>query len=137
MGAIAASLGMDHSIPTPLEQKLEDLAQLISKFGYIMAIGISAALFIKGMFTGEVTGLNVATLSSVLNYFMLSVVIIVVAVPEGLPMSVALSLSLAMRKMTKANSLVRKMIACETIGSATTICTDKNGSFNRKPDAKW
>ncbi len=131
MGAIAASLGMDHSIPTPLEQKLEALAQLISKFGYVMAIGISVALFIKGMFTGEVTGFNMDTFSNVLNYFMLSVVIIVVAVPEGLPMSVALSLSLAMRKMTKANSLVRKMIACETIGSATTICTDKTGTLTK------
>jgi len=131
MGTIAASLGMDHSIPTPLEQKLEVLAQLISKFGYVMAVGISAALFIKGMFIGEVTGLNVDTFSNVLNYFMISVVIIVVAVPEGLPMSVALSLSLAMRKMTKANSLVRKMIACETIGSATTICTDKTGTLTK------
>ncbi|MEA1962461.1 MAG: calcium-translocating P-type ATPase, PMCA-type [Bacillota bacterium] len=131
MGVIAASLGMDHSIPTPLEEKLEVLAQLISKFGYVMAIGISVALFVKGMFIGEVTGLNMDTISNVLNYFMISVVIIVVAVPEGLPMSVALSLSLAMRKMTKANSLVRKMIACETIGSATTICTDKTGTLTK------
>ena len=61
-----------------------------------------------------------------LHYIMLAVVIVVAAVPEGLPMSVALSLSLAMRKMTRANCLVRRLIACETIGSATTVCTDKN-----------
>lgn len=131
MGEIAASLGFDHSIPTPLEQKLEHLAQLISKFGYVMAVGISVALFIRGLFVGEVTGFDLVTLEHVLNYFMLAVVVIVVAVPEGLPMSVALSLSLAMRKMTKVNSLVRKMIACETIGSATTICTDKTGTLTK------
>ena len=62
---------------------------------------------------------------------MLAVVIVVAAVPEGLPMSVALSLSLAMRKMTKANCLVRRLIACETIGSATTICTDKTGTLTK------
>ena len=62
---------------------------------------------------------------------MLAVVIIVAAVPEGLPMSVALSLSLAMRKMTRANCLVRRLIACETIGSATTICTDKTGTLTK------
>ena len=62
---------------------------------------------------------------------MLAVVIVVAAVPEGLPMSVALSLSLAMRKMTRANCLVRRLIACETIGSATTVCTDKTGTLTK------
>lgn len=131
MGAIAASLGIDHSTQTPLEAKLEVLAGMISKFGYIMAILIAVALFIRGFFVGDITGLNMDTFNQIINYLMLAIVIIVVAVPEGLPMSVALSLALAMRKMTRSNSLVRKMIACETIGSATTICTDKTGTLTK------
>ena len=107
------------------------LASIISKFGYAMAILIFSSLIIRGMIFGEVTGLDMFTANNVLHYFMLSVVIVVAAIPEGLPMSVALSLSLAMRKMTKANCLVRRLIACETIGSATTICTDKTGTLTK------
>jgi len=131
MGVIAASLGIDHATETPLEQKLRDLAGLISTFGYIMAVLICSSLFIRGIFTGEITGFNLDSADNLLHYFMLAVVIVVAAVPEGLPMSVALSLSLAMRKMTRANCLVRRMIACETIGSATTICTDKTGTLTK------
>ena len=131
MGVIAASLGIDHVSQTPLEHKLEDLARIISKFGYAMAILVSVTLLIRGVLTGEVTGFNIESVNNILHYFMLAVVIVVAAVPEGLPMSVALSLSLAMRKMTKANCLVRRLIACETIGSATTICTDKTGTLTK------
>lgn len=129
MGVIAASLGIDHATQTPLEKKLEHLAGIISRFGYAMAILICSTLILRGILTGDVSGLNIETLNHVLKYFMLAVVIVVAAVPEGLPMSVALSLSLAMRKMTRANCLVRRLIACETIGSATTICTDKTGTL--------
>jgi Ca2+-transporting ATPase len=131
MGVIAASIGIDHSTRTPLEHKLEDLAGTISKFGYAMAILICSTLFIRGLLLGEVTGFNLDSANNILHYFMLAVVIVVAAVPEGLPMSVALSLSLAMRKMTKANCLVRRLIACETIGSATTVCTDKTGTLTK------
>ncbi len=131
MGVIAASLGIDHATQTPLEQKLEALAHIISRFGYAMAVLIFGSLFIKGVLTGDVTGMDLATANNVLHYIMLAVVIVVAAVPEGLPMSVALSLSLAMRKMTRANCLVRRLIACETIGSATTICTDKTGTLTK------
>lgn len=132
MGKVAASLGIDHETQTPLEEKLTVLAGLISKFGYYMAVLIIIALIIRGyFFAGELTGFDLNTANYILQYFMLAVVIIVVAVPEGLPMSVALSLSIAMRKMTKANNLVRRMIACETIGSATTICTDKTGTLTK------
>lgn len=131
MGVIAASLGIDHATATPLEQKLEALAHIISKFGYAMAILILGTFLIRGFMVGEVTGLNLDTANHILHYVMLAVVIIVAAVPEGLPMSVALSLSLAMRKMTRANCLVRRLIACETIGSATTICTDKTGTLTK------
>jgi Ca2+-transporting ATPase len=131
MGVIAASLGIDHATTTPLEQKLTALAGLISRFGYLMATLICITLFIRGILVGEVTGLDLDTANNILHYFMLAVVIVVAAVPEGLPMSVALSLSLAMQKMTRANCLVRRLIACETIGSATTICTDKTGTLTK------
>jgi P-type Ca2+ transporter type 2C len=131
MGVIAASLGIDHATETPLELKLTALAGLISRFGYLMAALICSTLFIRGFLVGEVTGLNIDTANNILHYFMLAVVIVVAAVPEGLPMSVALSLSLAMQKMTRANCLVRRLIACETIGSATTICTDKTGTLTK------
>ena len=131
MGLIAASLGIDHATRTPLEQKLGELAGIISKFGYAMAVLICGTLFIRGLMFGEVTGFNIGTANHILHYIMLAVVIVVAAVPEGLPMSVALSLSLAMRKMTRANCLVRRLIACETIGSATTVCTDKTGTLTK------
>jgi len=131
MGVIAASLGIDHTTMTPLEHKLEKLARLISIFGYSMAVLISGALFVRGIILGELTGFDLSTANQILNYIMVAVMVIVVAVPEGLPMSVTLSLSLAMRKMTHANCLVRRLIACETIGSATTVCTDKTGTLTK------
>jgi Ca2+-transporting ATPase len=131
MGVIAATLGIDHATKTPLEEKLEILAGLISKFGYAMAILICSTLVIRGILVGDLTGFNLVTANHLLRYFMLAVVIVVAAVPEGLPMSVALSLSLAMRKMTRANCLVRRLIACETIGSATSVCTDKTGTLTK------
>jgi Ca2+-transporting ATPase len=131
MGVIASSLGIDHATQTPLEHKLEDLAGIISKFGYAMAVLICGTLLIRGIIFGDVTGLNINSANNLLHYIMLAVVIVVAAVPEGLPMSVALSLSLAMRKMTRANCLVRRLIACETIGSATTVCTDKTGTLTK------
>jgi Ca2+-transporting ATPase len=131
MGVIAGSLGIEHDSATPLEQKLEKLAHMISKFGYFMGALVLVSMLYMGVMRGELTGFNLDSVNSVLHYLMVTVAIIVVAVPEGLPMSVALSLSLAMRKMTRANCLVRKMIACETIGSATTICTDKTGTLTK------
>src|SRR5205823_13539314 len=68
---------------------------------------------------------------NLLSYFVYMVIIIVVAVPEGLPMSVTVSLAIAWRKMSKANSLVRQLVACETIGSATVICSDKTGTLTQ------
>jgi Ca2+-transporting ATPase len=121
---------------TPLQEKLEGLADLISKIGYVAAGAIFLALLVRGLFVGEVywpaswhDALAVAR--SLLDYFMYMVIIIVVAVPEGLPMSVTVSLALAMEKMTRANSLVRQLVACETIGSATVICSDKTGTLTQ------
>jgi Ca2+-transporting ATPase len=126
---------------TPLQVKLTALADLISNVGYAAAILIFLALLIQGLWGGEVSWyaregetLGQAFLASgkaLLNYFVYMVIIIVVAVPEGLPMSVTVSLALAMRKMTRANSLVRQLVACETVGSATVICSDKTGTLTQ------
>jgi Ca2+-transporting ATPase len=121
---------------TPLQQKLAALADLISKIGYAAAALIFVAQLGRGILAGEIFWpsdgdqlLNV--LSELLGYFVTMVIIIVVAVPEGLPMSVTISLALAMQKMTRANSLVRQLVACETIGSATVICSDKTGTMTQ------
>jgi Ca2+-transporting ATPase len=121
---------------TPLQQKLARLASLISKVGYTAAALIFLAQLARGVINGEVfvptsTGDAVKVFGALLDYFVLMVVVIVVAVPEGLPMSVTVSLAMAMRKMTRANCLVRQLVACETIGSATVICTDKTGTLTQ------
>ncbi len=119
---------------TPLQLKLEKLAGLISNIGYVAAAAIFVALLVRGLVVGEVGWSSPGPLESarhLLAYFMYMVIIIVVAVPEGLPMSVTVSLALAMRKMTRANSLVRQLVACETVGSATVICSDKTGTLTQ------
>lgn len=121
---------------TPLQQKLEHLAGLISRIGYGAAAAIFLALLIRGVFTGVLrwpaSAADLVDIAAVLlDYFLYMVIIIVVAVPEGLPMSVTVSLALAMRKMTRANSLVRQLVACETIGSTTVICSDKTGTLTQ------
>lgn len=121
---------------TPLQLKLQNLAGLISRVGYAAAVAIFVALVVRGVLHGKVfvptTGADLGSVAgNLLNYFVYMVIIIVVAVPEGLPMSVTVSLALAMRKMTRANSLVRQLVACETIGSATVICSDKTGTLTQ------
>ncbi len=127
---------------TPLQEKLERLAKIISQVGYVAAGLIFLALLARGLYVGEmnpatehmVEGASVpqgwiGVVNHLLDYFVYMVIVIVVAVPEGLPMSVTVSLALAMRKMTRANALVRQLVATETIGSATVICTDKTGTL--------
>ncbi|MBX9628021.1 MAG: calcium-translocating P-type ATPase, PMCA-type [Gemmataceae bacterium] len=125
---------------TPLQQKLEVLAGLISRVGYIAAVAIFVALLARGLWVGEVRwpgpdddrgAVFLASVNALLDYFVYMVIVIVVAVPEGLPMSVTVSLALAMRKMTRASALVRQLVATETIGSATVICSDKTGTLTQ------
>lgn len=108
---------------TPLTKQLDKLGKYISVVGFLMAGLIFGTLLITGMMEHQIQ------LSSLLTYFMVAVTIIVVCVPEGLPMSVTLSLAYSMRKMIADNNLVRKMLACETIGAVTVICTDKTGTL--------
>lgn len=119
---------------TPLSKQLERLAKFISIVGFIVAGLTFAGLLIKDILEGVFTSDNLFTLDTagrILQYFMVAVTLIVVSVPEGLPMSVTLSLALSMRKMLKTNNLVRKMHACETMGATTVICTDKTGTLTQ------
>ena len=121
---------IDNDLETPLQMQLKRLAGLISKLGY-MAAGLTFVLLSAKVFlSGEVMS-AMDIVSSLLNSFMIAVTLIVVSVPEGLPMSVTLSLALSMNRMLKTNNLVRKMHACETMGAATVICTDKTGTLTQ------
>ena len=115
---------------TPLHRQLTRLSRQIGKVGIALSVLIFVILIGKAFL---VEGLADApwphVVRIVLNCFMVSVAMIVMAVPEGLPMSITLSLALSMRRMLKTNNLVRKMHACETIGAATVICTDKTGTL--------
>lgn len=125
---------------TPLQVKLQNLASLISNVGYVAAIAIFTALVVRGVWVGDLRWPTpeepflptlLKSVDHLLDYFVYMVIVIVVAVPEGLPMSVTVSLALAMQKMTRANSRVRQLVACETIGSATVICSDKTGTLTQ------
>lgn len=121
---------IDNDLETPLQMQLKRLAGLISKLGYLAAGLTFVLLSAKVFLSGEVMG-TMDIVSSLLNSFMIAVTLIVVSVPEGLPMSVTLSLALSMNRMLKTNNLVRKMHACETMGAATVICTDKTGTLTQ------
>ncbi len=129
MGQIAADLAEGSRPETPLQIKLRRLASFVSKFGYLMAGLIVTTLMIQGWISGVFQESPPIIARYLLDSFMFAVIIIVVSVPEGLPVSVTVSLALTMRKMTRASSLVRNLIACETVGSVTVICTDKTGTL--------
>lgn len=121
---------IENNLETPLQLQLKRLAGLISKVGYTVAALTFALLTIKGLWNvGELSWIEIG--SELLSNFMIAVTLIVVSVPEGLPMSVTLSLALSMNRMLKTNNLVRKMHACETMGAATVICTDKTGTLTQ------
>lgn len=133
-GKVAEKATEINTDKTPLSKQLERLARLISIIGFIVAGLTFTGLLVKDILAGVFTSDNLFTLESagrILQYFMVAVTLIVVSVPEGLPMSVTLSLALSMRKMLKTHNLVRKMHACETMGAATVICTDKTGTLTQ------
>ena len=119
---------------TPLSKQLDKLAKYISIIGFVVAGLVFFGLLTKDIIAGVFSSENFFTLETaahILQYFMVAVTLIVVSVPEGLPMSVTLSLAMSMRKMLKTNNLVRKMHACETMGATTVICTDKTGTLTQ------
>ena len=135
IGKVARQSTEQSQEQTPLNIQLTKLANLIGKAGFTIAALTFIIFTSKDLYltVTEVTDwhqwLEIARI--VLKYFMMAVTLIVVAVPEGLPMSVTLSLALNMRRMLKTNNLVRKMHACETMGAITVICTDKTGTLTQ------
>lgn len=131
-GKVYEGSQIESGVETPLQIQLEGLAKVISKAGYAIAGITFVALTAKFLLTQPANGMPVMDiLSHLLNYFMVAVTLIVVSVPEGLPMSVTLSLALSMNRMLKTHNLVRKMHACETMGATTVICTDKTGTLTQ------
>ena len=129
-GKVNQGAQIESGIDTPLQMQLTRLAGVISKLGYAAA-GITFILSSVKTFMafGDLSAMDIV--SAMLHNFMIAVTLIVVSVPEGLPMAVTLSLALSMNRMLKANNLVRKMHACETMGAATVICTDKTGTLTQ------
>ena len=131
-GKVAEQATVESDEETPLNLQLQRLSKLIGRVGISLAIVTFAALIVKGMLTGDLLTADWLTVATeVLQYFMVAVTLIVVAVPEGLPMSVTLSLAVNMRRMLRTNNLVRKMHASETMGAITVICTDKTGTLTQ------
>ena len=129
-GKIYRDAQIDSDIQTPLTRQLDRLGRTISHGSYIMAGLLVLGRIVEFFLSGGSEGL-VADAQYIIETVMLAVTLIVVSVPEGLPMSVTLSLALSMRKMLKHNNLVRRMHACETMGAATVICTDKTGTLTQ------
>lgn len=137
IGKVARQSTEQNTEPTPLNIQLTKLANLIGKIGFSVAGLAFLIFFVKDVvlvydFSSFHTFRDwLLALQATLQYFMMAVTLIVVAVPEGLPMSVTLSLALNMRRMLSTNNLVRKMHACETMGAITVICTDKTGTLTQ------
>ena len=121
---------IDNNLETPLQLQLKRLAGVISKMGYAVA-AVTFVMLTAKVFIADEAMSTMDIVSALLHNFMIAVTLIVVSVPEGLPMSVTLSLALSMNRMLKTNNLVRKMHACETMGAATIICTDKTGTLTQ------
>ena len=128
-GKVYRDAQIDNDIKTPLTQQLDRLGRLIARGSYVMAGLLVLGRIIEYLVAGS-EGF-VADAQYFIETVMLAVTLIVVSVPEGLPMSVTLSLALSMRKMLKHNNLVRRMHACETMGATTVICTDKTGTLTQ------
>jgi len=137
IGKVARQSTEQTTEPTPLNIQLTKLANLIGKIGFSVAGLAFLIFFVKDVllvypFSSFHSFADwLPALKATLQYFMMAVTLIVVAVPEGLPMSVTLSLALNMRRMLSTNNLVRKMHACETMGAITVICTDKTGTLTQ------
>ena len=133
IGKVAQKSTERTSVKTPLYVQLDKLASIISKVGSVVSVAAFVIFLVHDILTNPAWGgkdyFYMAEI--VLDYFMMAVTLIVMAVPEGLPMAITLSLALNMRRMLKSNNLVRKLHACETMGAVTVICTDKTGTLTQ------
>lgn len=133
IGKVAKKSTEQTLVETPLHMQLDKLAKMISKVGSVVSVAAFFIFLIHDILTNPAWGgkdyFYMAEI--VLKYFMMAVTLIVMAVPEGLPMAITLSLALNMRRMLKSNNLVRKLHACETMGAVTVICTDKTGTLTQ------
>lgn len=133
IGKVATKSMEITQIKTPLNMQLDKLAKMISKIGSAVSILAFVGFLGHDIMTNPLWSTNdwIRMAEVVLKYFMMAVTLIVMAVPEGLPMAVTLALALNMRRMLKSNNLVRKLHACETMGAVTVICTDKTGTLTQ------
>ena len=133
LGKIRAILSQDEDGPTPLQNKLETIAEDIGKFGLYSAILILAVLLIRfGIEKGIQKKWDSShDITELIEYFILALTVVVVPIPEGLPLAVTLSLAFSVKKMLVDNNLVRKLEACETMGGANNICSDKTGTLTK------
>ena len=134
IGHVARSSNEKTGVKTPLNMQLERLAKLISKAGITVAVAAFVLFVLHNIITNYDLWHSdnyIGMIEVVLKYFMMAVTLIVMAVPEGLPMAVTLALALNMRRMLKSNNLVRKLHACETMGAVNVICTDKTGTLTQ------
>lgn len=130
-GKVFEAAQIDDSVKTPLSEQLDGLGKVISRVSYVIGILIVAGRLIM-YFTDPTVAHDFGHLMAyLLQTVMIAVTLVVVSVPEGLPMAVTLSLALSMRRMLKTNNLVRKLHACETMGATTVICTDKTGTLTQ------
>ena len=129
-GKVFEAAQIDDSVKTPLNEQLDGLGDLITKISYVFAALIIVGRIVMYFLNTPEFGW-IDFLAYLLQTLMVAVTLIVVAVPEGLPMAVTLSLAYSMRRMLKTNNLVRKMHACETMGATTVICTDKTGTLTQ------
>jgi Ca2+-transporting ATPase len=130
-GVIVKALESIEPPPTPLQEKLSRLAKRIGYMGMALGVFLLCILIILYFAVPSRQDADTSRAVTILSFFLLSITIVVVAVPEGLPMAVVLSLAFSMKRMIKDRVLVRKLNACETMGSATCICSDKTGTLTQ------
>ena len=131
-GKVFEAVQIDNSVRTPLDEQLDRLGKWVAKMSYVVGAGIIVGRLLIYFFSPSYQGFDLMPfIAYVLQTLMIAVTLVVVSVPEGLPMAVTLSLAYSMRRMLKTNNLVRKMHACETMGATTVICTDKTGTLTQ------
>jgi Ca2+-transporting ATPase len=128
-GHVYTATQIDDNVKTPLDEQFDRLGKMITRISYVCAVAILLGRLFMYLHTQQFDWVNFG--AYMLQTLMIVVALIVVSVPEGLPMAVTLSLAYSMRRMLKTNNLVRKMHACETMGATTVICTDKTGTLTQ------